>query len=107
MRTCRFPLMRPPGLWCRCSTRRGVEVGGIWGGAVRGGPGHDVVAEYADALDLGLDAVSGLQVELERVRLDGGHARDRPGGEDVPGRKALRRVVRDQVRDGDEHLGRI
>jgi len=62
---------------------------------VGGGPGDDVVAEDADALDLGLDAVAGLEVELERVRLDRGHARDRPGGEDVPGRVALGRVVRD------------
>ena len=49
----------------------------------------------------------GLQVELERVGLDRRDARDGPGGEDVPGRVALRRVVRDQVRDGDEHLGGV
>ncbi len=30
-------------------------------------PRHDVVAEHADALDLRLDVVTGLQVELERV----------------------------------------
>jgi hypothetical protein len=29
---------------------------------VGGGPGDDVVAEHADALDLGLNAVAGLQV---------------------------------------------
>jgi hypothetical protein len=70
------------------------------GGGVGGGPRHHVVAEHSDALD----AVPGLQVELERVWLDRGHPRDRPGGEDVAGRVVLRRVVRDQVRDGDEHL---
>jgi hypothetical protein len=32
-----------------------------------------VVAEHADALDLRLDVVAGLQVELERVGLDRGY----------------------------------
>ena len=72
-----------------------------------GAPRHDVVAEHADALDLRLDVVAGLQVELERVGLDRGHTRDRAGGEDVAGRVALRRVVRDEVRDRDEHLGGV
>jgi hypothetical protein len=45
---------------------------------VGGGPRDDVVAEDADALDLGLDVVPGLQVELERVGLHRRDPRDGP-----------------------------
>src|SRR5579859_2671944 len=88
-------------LWLRSRGRWSTGCG------VGGGPGDYVIAEGADGLDLGLDAVAGLQVELERVGLDRRHPGDGPGGEDVAGRVALHRVVGDQVRDRDEHLGGI
>ena len=52
------------------------------------------VAQHADALDLGLHHVAGLQVERRRVGREPRDARHRPRREDVARRVPERRVVR-------------
>src|SRR6478735_9781023 len=60
-------------------------------------PADDLVAEDAQALDLGLDHVTGLEVEVEGVLLDRRDAADGAGRDEVARTEDLRRVVRDEV----------
>src|SRR5262245_52421955 len=70
---------------------------------LRRGP-DDLVAENADALDLGFQAVAGLQEVARR----GSHAVGSPGRDDVSRQegRALRQDL-DALRDGEHHLGRV
>src|SRR3954454_4983228 len=72
-------------------------------------PPDDRVAKEADALELGLHHVAGLEVEAHPLllRLEAGHPRTRAGREHVAGGVSERREPRKDLRNGHAHPARV
>src|SRR5207245_6455441 len=75
--------------------------------AVRLLPTDDRVAQDADFFDLAFHHVAGLEIPGFGIAREGGHARDRAGGDHVAGAVSHGRVVRQDLRNGDRHFAGV
>src|SRR5207248_6620038 len=72
--------------------------------AVRLLPTDERIAQDADFFDLAFHHVAGLEIPGFGIAREGGHARDGAGGDYVAGAVSHRRVVRQDLRNGDRHF---